>query len=148
MYIGKLNVDTEQLLDQIDSDDLIMYLYKKKIISYQAVKKALNIKSISEAPSLSYFTDIDFDDLNFDTEDFLRSMSDDDIYDYLLSIGYDFPEPEFPEDPEPWWDNNHFIEVIKSAFNRRYGKTWSREELKKQINEAIDWYSTEAKGDS
>lgn len=146
MYMGPVWVDTDALLDQVDTDDLVRYLYNKKILSHQAVKKALDIDSISEAPSLSIDTQIDFDKLNLDTEDFLQAMFDDDIYDYLDSHGYDFPEPEEPEDPEPWWDNADFIETVKSAFNRRFGKTWTKEELKKQINDAIDWFGQDPKG--
>ena len=140
MYMGNVWVNTEDLLDQVDTDDLVRYLYNKKILSHQAVKKALEIDSISEAPSLSIDTEIDFDKLNLDTEDFLQAMWDDDIYQYLEDHGYDFPEPEEPEDPEPWWDNWCFIETVKSTFNRRFGKTWTKEELKKQINDAIDWF--------
>jgi len=148
MYMGPVWVDTDALLDQVDTDDLVRYLYNKKILSHQAVKKALGIEHISEAPSLSIDTQIDFDKLNLDTEDFLQAMFDDDIYEYLEDHGYDFPEPEEDEEytDELYFDNTYFIDEIKSMFNQRFGKTWTKEELKKQISEAIDWFGQDPKG--
>ena len=147
--LNNLEPHTQDLLDAIDDDDIMIYLYKNKLISHQVVKKYFNIKDICELPDMSYWTKIDLeDDLGISDDDILNEMWDDDIYQYLEDHGYDFPEPEEPEDPELWWDNADFIETVKSAFNRRFGKTWTKEDLKKQINEAIDWFGMDAQGET
>ena len=147
--LGDLDVHTKDLLDTIDKDDLMIYLYNNKLISHQVIKKYFDIKDICELPDMSYWTNIDLEsDLGISDEDILDKMYDDDLYEYLERNGYDFPVPDDDEeeDSEPWWDNCCFIETVKSSFNRRFGKTWTKEELKKQINEAIDWFGQDAQG--
>lgn len=146
--LNNLEPHTQDLLDAISDDDIMIYMYNNKLISHQAVKKYFNIKDICELPDMSYWTKIDLeDDLGLSDEDILDEMLDDDIYQYLEDNGYDFPEPEEPDPEEvPYFDNFWFINDIKLRFNKRFGRTFSRKELKEQINDAIDWYSEDPKG--
>lgn len=135
-----IELKTEDLLDQVDKDDLINYLYEKKLISHQVVKKYFGIKDICEKPDISYWTRFDLEDLGISEEDILFYMSDDDIYDYLCDSGYDFPVPEETEDEYISSDNFQFVSNLRTLLNNRFGKTWTKEELKKQFNDAIDFY--------
>lgn len=151
--INDLWVNVEDLLDQIDNDDIMRYVYKQKCISPQVMKKYFDCDKIENIPDgkdlgCEY---IDFDKLGLDEYDILDNMGDDDIYDYLDRKGYDFPQDDV--DPEaaygqepPDWSHYDTINAIKEVLNRRFGKTWSKKELKKQFNEVVDWFSTDPEG--
>lgn len=151
--INDLWVNVEDLLDQIDNDDIMRYVYKQKCISPQVMKKYFDCDKIENIPDgkdlgCEY---IDFNKLGLDEYDILDNMWDDDIYDYLDRQGYDFPQDDV--DPEaaygqepPGWSHYDTINAIKEVLNRRFGKTWSKKELKKQFNEVVDWFSTDPEG--
>ena len=83
MIYGNVEVNTNTLLESIDPDDMINYLYDEKKISHQVVKKYFKIKDIDFRPSKSYWTRLDLDDLGIIDDDILDNMSEDDIYEYL-----------------------------------------------------------------
>lgn len=145
--INDLWVDIESLLDQVETDDIMRYLYKKKHISHQVIKKYFDCDKIEDIPDgkdlgCDY---IDFNKLGLDEYDILDNMWDEDIYDYLDRNGYQFPQDEvepdaaYGQEPE-YWTHFDVIDAIKGVLNRRFGKTWTKEELKKQFNDVVDWY--------
>jgi len=142
---------TEDLLDAIDIDDIINYLYDNKKISHQVVKKHFGIKDIDERPSMSYWTRLDLDDLGVSEDDVLENMDEDDICQYLKDNNYVFPNDcVFDKDVDPFFydeddnpkicENNIFVDYLEDLIQKRYGKVFSYQELKDKICEVIDNY--------
>lgn len=147
------NVDphTEDLLDAIDTDDMINYLYDKKKISHQVVKKYFGIKDIDERPNMSYWTRLDLETLGISEDDVLQDMSEDEICQYLKDCNYKFPNDcVFDKDVDPFFledddspencENNVLVDYIEHLIQLRYGKQYTYQELKDKICELIDSY--------
>jgi len=153
--INDLWVDIESLLDQVEKDDIMRYMYKNKCISAQVIKKYFDCDKIENIPEGKDLGSdyIDFNKLGLDEYDILDNMYDDDIYDYLDRNGYNFPQPDeepeaaYGQEPEYWthWD---VIDAIKGVLNRRFGKTWTQEQLIEQFKDAVKWYSNDPKGEA
>ena len=136
---------TEDLLDAIDTDDMINYLYDKKKISHQVIKKYFNIKDIDERPSISYWTRLNLEDLGISEDDVLADMYEDDIYQYLKDSNYIFPNDVKTEDWDDEFDprtceHNEFVDYIEELVKKRYGNISQYKELKEKLCEIIDSY--------
>lgn len=146
----KVDAHTKDLLDALDKDDIINYLYDEKILSHQVVKKYFKIDDIDFRPNISYWTRVRIEDLGIDEEDILETMSDDEICNYLKDNNYIFPndcifeanvDTFFEEDENPIeCEDNVFVNYIENLIHKKYGRTFSYKELKDKICELIDNY--------
>lgn len=145
MIYGNVEVNTNTLLESIDPDDMINYLYDEKKISHQVVKKYFKIKDIDFRPSKSYWTRLDLDDLGIIDDDILDNMSEDDIYEYLKNQNYIFPSNVKTEDWDDEFDprtceHNEFVDYIEELMKKRYGHLSQYKDLKEKLCEIIDSY--------
>ncbi len=142
-----LNLYTRDLLDAIGPKNIFCYLFDTCIFNKEKSKRICAKYEIDDNTELDQKVEVDLDDHLIDNTDILDEFYEDDLYEYLEDRGYDFPQyeesieyvPCWSKEPKGW-DNYNVVEALKEVFNRRFGKTYTKEELKKQVCDAIDWY--------
>lgn len=147
-----LNLNTRELLDAIGAKNIFCYLFDTYIFNKEKSKRICAKYEIDDKTELDQNIEIDLDDHRIWDNDILDEFNEDDLYHYLEDRGYDFPQyeesieyvPCWGQEPKGW-DNYQVVETLKEVFNRRFGKTYTQEELKKQVCDAIDWYCLDAK---
>lgn len=130
-----VKVYTEDILDSIDSDDIIRYCYEKKLITK---KQALKVIGDESKLTLSRFAASC--NIQVDPEKILEDINDDELYDWLKEDGYEFPSEEDNKPYCEYIDNREWLVAIKNHFSKMFTRVYTKEDFKKEICKAIDDY--------